>query len=68
MKQTMILILQDIRGEWVLRIATGLGTDQELVTRYTFKRLIEAYEAACLLQLHVDNEHLLPLRQYAKGA
>lgn len=64
--QTTVHILQDVPNQWVLRIASNTGTCQEFVTRYTFKRLIDALEAACLLQIHVTNAALLPLNQYYK--
>lgn len=50
--------------QWVLVIE-----DVHKVYRaWPCNKLIEALDMACVLQLHVDNETELPLRQYSKGA
>lgn len=48
---------------WVLCITSG----DQVIRAYTVNRLIDALDMACTLQLHVDNEDELPLRQYYKG-
>lgn len=64
MHQTSTLIIKETPHTWTLRFATSVGTDQELVTRFVFKTLMKALEAARVLKVHVDNNHKLPLKQY----
>lgn len=47
---------------WVL----CLLINDQVIKSYTFDRLIEALDCACLLQIHVSNESDLPLNQYYK--
>lgn len=47
-------------GAWLLVVKhNGI-----VVKTWSHKRLIEALDTACRLQLHVDNENELPIRQY----
>lgn len=47
---------------WYLRIESiDSAGATVLVTIMPFKRLIEALDAACILQLNIDNEHELPI-------
>lgn len=59
----MIVRIEYQYGVWVL----WLMRDQHVIKSYTFKRLIQAIDAACALQLHVNNLDELPLKQYANG-
>jgi len=65
--KTMVVITQTETG-WQLRLTTFNPNGKCLVTKYQFSKLIEAYAAASLLNIHIDNENVLPLRQYGKIA
>ncbi len=60
MKVTIVKIL----NQWVLSI----GTDQQIYKAYTFNKLIDAIDTASCLQIHIDNECELPIKQYGKGS
>jgi hypothetical protein len=45
-----------------------ISRDIEVLTFIPHARLIEAYETACLLKVHIDNQIELPLGQYRRTA
>lgn len=49
--------------QWVLTIESA----DQVVYAKPCRRLIEAIDTACSLQLHVDNLNELPLNQYQGG-
>lgn len=55
--------IKQVRFGWTLTI-TVKG---QLIKSWTFKKLIEALDTACVLQVHVDNADELPLNQYFKA-
>ncbi len=65
--QTSSVILKVDKG-WELRLTTYTGVGKPLVSKYVFRMLIEALQAACVLKVHVDNDNVLPLKQYKQGA
>lgn len=48
---------------WCLVFRSG----DHILNTVFFARLIEAYQAAYVLKVHIDNERELPLRQYLLG-
>lgn len=47
-------------GTWFLMIKK----DGQVIRFWSFIKLIEAMETACILKLHIDNMSELPLKQY----
>lgn len=64
--KTSVLIIREACNTWVLQITCNIGMPQEFVTKRVFAKLIEALDAACALQMHVDNNEELPLKQYRR--
>jgi hypothetical protein len=66
--RTSTLVIKDTQGTWTLRFAVNVGTDQEVVKRWTVKTLIQALDLARTLQIHIDNASRLPVSQYRMAA
>ena len=62
------VIISEMQTGWLLRLTTYQEGSRPHATNYTFNTLMQALEAASILKIHVDNDNVLPLKQYQKGA
>lgn len=67
MKQFHWTISQTKSG-WCLRCTHVVNSSIVTLFRKDFLKFMDAMNAACQLQVHVDNERALPFKQYGKGA
>lgn len=61
--QTTVVVTQMNTG-WLLKITSYTGDNEPMVSQFTFDNLIDTIEAATILRVHIDNNSVLPLKQY----
>ena len=64
---TSVTIYKNMKNEWTLSLVVHPNTKDQFIYKRTFHKLVDAMEAANALKIHINNENVLPLRQYVKA-